>query len=1193
MSTIDPPIEPLLGAVWQLGPESPLAGRYVAIAARFGEGGYVTALLSERDADATFDDVPLDGDAVRWLDSAREHPKLATIVGARGLAVARHDLALRVATLRREFCDNLRSIARGTIYGPTGHGSRADADPIEPSEQLLIDLADINMMYDRFEELQSGPVPLSSDVAIRAAATTTATSVLQRFAELRRALRLAPECLMLSAGHSAARGPVAVSREFIGEDGYAVARIDGDRGATDVTLTVFFDEMALGPEPITVALLSADDTVLAWHRFARADIEEQGRLDIAATEVVRKGTRLVFAADIGTSEEASTAPFWPPWGLRDEYEQIARYVSPYALVGSGLASSDEDLRDGVDHRLDDERIAAATFELLSGRNINYALEPWLPPAQERQQVRDPRWVVTDRIGTCLDLALTYGSMALASNVAPLIALDGQHAFVLLRLGRLIQRRRPTVPPGARERSTGIYEVEDPDALLAAIDDGTLLAVECTAVSVEHRASFVDATAAGRRLVTRGLVLVDVEAVQADGFEPLAPPRRQPPIVTYVPRGTRPVRLFRSQERLIEALDELSGTAVIIAPQGQGKSTVARELAHRAPLGAAWFLDASEQQRLVESLADAELTQRNVTALTLPKLSRAEWAEGALGRLRDARDPWLVVLDNADRHPSALGRYVPEPRDDQLVLITTTEELWAEAPGVDHIFRLEPIDREDVVYELGHEQLLPLVDGRALLVDAYARYFEAGGCVDELLAHDPGGDDPTRGPMALYEAVVAAETGRREAVRKAAEVAALLPPDYVPVDLVARLSRDAVATAPLLRKGLLTSMEDGTVARMHRLIGAAVRAAEDALAPTAAALLADDDEGLSTIDRWADVDTTVRLSEIFEAEEDPDGPSRRALGLRLFSLATVLETKGHIDRSARLYERARHHLDDQRPDDQDRIAICRLGVARHLYQQHKSDEAKLRDALTLAKLAESSVAGLHGENAAGRFLAMQGLIEKALAEFAPTPQQQLVELDAALKTLNVADKRRRDPRIPADPSELLRSRFNLAGIRIDMAKRDPSQAARLLEEAGSIYHEVERERGVLYQRRVHPHIAACVHGRAIVAYYEAVLVERDDVSRTKKLRDATKAALEGLALREQLSGDPDSADVKKSTLLLAKISLMRQTLGRGAPLDQMQILAHLSQEVAARLDITPSSKAVLEKEIAAALRELDDAVAVSG
>jgi hypothetical protein len=173
--------------------------------------------------------------------------------------------------------------------------------------------------------------------------------------------------------------------------------------------------------------------------------------------------------------------------------------------------------------------------------------------------------------------------------------------------------------------------------------------------------------------------------------------------------------------------------------------------------------------------------------------------------------------------------------------------------------------------------------------------------------------------------------------------------------------------------------------------------------------------------------------------------------------------------------------------------------------------------------------------------MEGLLMLKLAQFPREGETKLELLRAALAVIDEADQRRIANPDLVDEVELARSRFNLAGPHISLAKAEPHRAAAHLDRASKIYQEVLERRERLYDgRRVHPHIAACIHGLGLAEYYRALLVADSYEARSRHLRAATEHTTEALKQRQTLDGSIDLGEAGKSAALLAKIALARQS-----------------------------------------------------
>lgn len=855
----------------------------------------------------------------------------------------------------------------------------------------------------------------------------------------------------------------------------------------------------------------------------------------------------------GAAPSEENLYFWPVWEYDSGLATLARYVAPQA-VAAAAADLSVELSEKEEGRSAAERDclrAERLYERLHGRRIRYGLEPWAS-REGVQQIRHPWWLLSDRHGTCVDVAATYAGMCLQEQVGAMLAIAGDHAFVVFQPGRLHSSGglQPLELKGFEQadredgaEDPGVY-VGSMSALGDALDAGALLAVDAVAVT-DPEAGFEQAKQGIREWAgaeggeALKVWLVDVPLLHrrkwAEALDP--PAASRPAIRMRVPAGDR-FEEFPSQRNVIAELRERDGTFALIGDSGRGKSTLARHLAENARFGAAWFLDASDRKALLNSFAMAMQVDLGRPELEVPEAERKALAETALARLRAAAGPWLVVLDNADGDPTSIRDLLPVPKEGQQLLITSTNEAWGTVPNCRAV-ALPPVDAGGVDRFRGKE-IAGLVEGRPLLLDAFSKLDpEADWATAELPAAPAGLEPELRGP-AVYWALLRGHPEFGEATLEAAALAAFMPANGQPVAALAELVQGGgEAVELLIDRGLLGIDRNLGMVRMHRLFGAVVRndleAGSADICDRMVRLLTADERVRAALDEHGDLATVTRLDERLSAIDRQTKEPDAELGLSLHGVAMLLELHGHTRRSGLTFERAERHL----MNDSSRRADCLLGRARTINQHHKKEQELLEEAIDWAREARKLKLAAGAEAPAYRALAMEGLLRRPLANFPVPGRTRKQLLDEAQEILEEADDHRQslsDEEVP--PAEKARSRYNLAGVRIPKAQESPARAAEHLEIAERIYSEVAEWRNQIYGRMVHPHIAACVNGLALVAYYRAMLLPAEDAQRTAWLRKATEYANEALKQREVLDGSVDADEATKSAALLAKIALAR-------------------------------------------------------
>lgn len=842
--------------------------------------------------------------------------------------------------------------------------------------------------------------------------------------------------------------------------------------------------------------------------------------------------------------------YWPAWRWEDGVGSIARFVSPQVLRGFDLLP-DGGRPDG-NFREVDTRLAEELFDRVAARRIRYRDEAWTPIAEGHQYVRHAAWLLNEG-GGCLDISVLYAAMCLECGVAPLIAMTDRHAFVLVGPGLAEQRWGWRFAlDGAREFQPGVLNVEDPGPLRSLLSRGDLIAVDC-AVATFPEASFAEARRSADAHCEPGLHLVDVVFQHDDQrLLPHPPPDAWPAVRRYLPGGTAPGRLFAAQWDCARRLEGGSGRVAIVADAGRGKSTVGRTLVERAPGGAGWFLDASDPTTLQTELSAAELAQLGRSGEAAVEADREEYAQAALVRLERATTPWVVVLDNAGDEPGAIERLTPRPSaPGQLVVVTTTEGVWGSVAGV-RLQPLGPVGDDEVADVLGRSGLTELVRGRALLLPALRRLIQGEGVgADEILARARDAaflGDELAGPAAIYD-VLRARRWFGGAHARLCALAAHLPPDGTPREQLEALSGGTPGTVERLAGCGFLELDDrsGRV-RMHRLFGAAVRLRLEAEEASAGGLLDDlalalatDPPALRLLERRGDLPTVQRIAGHLARMHDRLGPADPRLAGALLAMASILEVRGDTDGSEKVHARAVRDLDESRAEYRRRRADYLLSRARTVNQRHADDGPRLRKALDWTREGYELVAPIDGHDAAGRFLAMQGLLLKQLSKHPAAGETAADVLARSIVLLEEAHRLR--VARGADETERARSLFNLGGVRVLFAQEEPAAAAGHLDAAEQVYRQVADIRRTIYETSVHPHIAACLNGLALVAYYRALLVAATPADRTRSLREATEHSVDALRQWDVIDGAADGFEVGKANRLLAKIALARHVLPR--------------------------------------------------
>jgi hypothetical protein len=354
--------------------------------------------------------------------------------------------------------------------------------------------------------------------------------------------------------------------------------------------------------------------------------------------------------------------------------------------------------------------------------------------------------------------------------------------------------------------------------------------------------------------------------------------------------------------------------------------------------------------------------------------------------------------------------------------------------------------------------------------------------------------------------------------------------------------------------------------MHRLVAAAIRdqtwGDDEAEARAAVQRVCLGDVGRALLLRAHDQTALQRL-EKSEVERAATPPSRTG-GQLWHAVGHIRERRGPVALSAQHFGKAMSMLDEH--DDPSAYAECLMGVARAAYQTSK-DPAKLRvareqadrAAVLLQPLIDRDSRQMSEQANALGLLIRQKLVESEktgdrLGRYLEIRDGLWASYEARRALAREPETEHPDPRSPPAPEDGLgaeRAFYNLAGVNLQVAKAahalDPADraVADSLAEAERVYDAVRQLRQHRYEGRPHPHLAACVHGLAILTYYRSIfdLPGADPVS---SIQLAGEALVQRSAVVVGLQGDRSAVvhdgDVRKSVEFLIKATVVADIVG---------------------------------------------------
>ena len=889
---------------------------------------------------------------------------------------------------------------------------------------------------------------------------------------------------------------------------------------------------------------------------------------------------------------------WPDWRISaDNASELARYVDvtyTRSWVPADCRGLWPDPLDGADRarRLYEavrvHRIGYAEEQWNPARHDDRGRVAY-------QRIRGPEETMQGP-ATCLDLALVFAGMAALAGLRAFIGLRtgaSPHALVILDTTAPLTSAAHGQPP-AFVRRPGDFGVWDPAIAagaaftrLAESDGWLVVDIVHAAVNPADGVSAPFSQAAGRTAGRRvndpasGWTLVEVDGVLSrEDRRPYTPPAGFPPIHAYLPALSSFVT-YRSrqdvQADLAGMLDERRAAVIVLqAPPGYGKSMLAHRLALGADNGCGWFLDATDPKALTAALARAERREEQADEPTGGEKpdagSDSSFALAALERLRDNRLPWVVVLDNCNMAPGTprLAELMPVPhRAGQVLIITTTHEGWLDTATRNgwQVQRLEALTDAD----LGD---LPAgaraaVAGRPLIERTLSALLDRGAKLPEPPEPD--------GPALVWE--LARELpGLHPDVTATARVLAWCPPEPLDLNRVLETAGSDPAAGEALLGLRLAAPSDsggGIAISMHRLFARAIREQTWRDDPAAAAgtieQLMTSGAGRRFFIDAAEETALARLEHGTGADE-PGEAARAARtaadrsrdGLIWYGLGHIRERRGPVRASRSPFSQAAATLDrDIYPFE---AAESLIGVTRVTYQDGAATtevlEATCSDTEAARRLLEP-LTDVEARQLREQGNALTWLIRRRIASREPDPTRRSVLLTEVGDNLwRSYEERRRIERpghaawprsapVAEDGLGAERAYFNLAGLYVELAKTHHelaraasgderrellTRAGANLAQAATVYRDVRALREARYHGRAHPHLAACVHGEAIVAYHRAVLLR--DLARLPAALTVAGAALEQRnrvvsGLRGPTPAVLRDNDVKKSTDVLLK------------------------------------------------------------
>jgi hypothetical protein len=192
---------------------------------------------------------------------------------------------------------------------------------------------------------------------------------------------------------------------------------------------------------------------------------------------------------------------------RAEERTLARYVQPAILPKEFSWPS-------YINRLDllqaegPRGVVAQLYQVVCKQKIQYDLSPFNPHANATQFIRKPATILSEKQATCLDLAVLFASLGLASDLLPVIVTVEGHALVGFSLTRTRHTNRTAPKPLAWDKGR-LADL----SILRELTGQEYLFVECTGAA--HSQSLTQLFPEGRGRESNGQMSFDRACVAGE------------------------------------------------------------------------------------------------------------------------------------------------------------------------------------------------------------------------------------------------------------------------------------------------------------------------------------------------------------------------------------------------------------------------------------------------------------------------------------------------------------------------------------------------------------------------------------------------------------------------------------------------------------------------------------------------------